>query len=84
MRIAEALTLGALHELSVHILEGTSFLESIHRLDDIVDLVQEPLMNGVSILPKLNSAITNLIDLGQFVNLVDVVLLVKHRIRNSK
>ena len=44
--VGEALAFSPLHELSIDVFERTCFLESIDRLDDVVDLVQEPLMNG--------------------------------------
>ena len=43
VRVRETLALRALHELSVDVLERGSLLEREDRVDDVLDLVQEPL-----------------------------------------
>ena len=47
MQVGEAHALRALHELLVNSLDRTGSLERVNGVDDVLDLIQEPLWAGV-------------------------------------
>ena len=70
-----------MHELLVNASQGTS-QTSLHN---VVNLGQEPLKPNVSqTIGRPDSMQTNLVDLGQLVNLIDRIVLVVQRVDNDE
>lgn len=82
LRVSKAHLLRTDHEVIVHLLHRTCSLERAIRLNNVIDLVEVPL-NTVGQRQKSGPQKGKyLVNLRKFMDLVNSVLLVEHRIRN--
>lgn len=86
LRVREAHSLGPHHEFMIDILKSTAGFESVVSLDNVVDLVQEPLQNnGVSTRsPSLEYRFTYFINLRQIVYFVHGITFVIHSVGDDE